>query len=284
MGKMAETLGLSRSGYYAARKRPPSRRQQQNQVLAAEMRTIHKQFRQVHSSPRMTRELQDRGFVCSRNRVVRLMRDNGIFAKTKRKFKVTTRSKHQFPIAPNLLAQDFKAERPNQVWTSDISYIWTEEGWLYLAQVKDLFTKAVVGWATKESLDRSLAIGAFQQAVLRRRPPPGLIFHSDRGVQFACGDFRDLLNKHGVVQSMSGKGNCYDNAPSESFFGTLKTEMVYFERFRTREEAKSALFDYIEVFYNRQRRHSAIGYLSPAEFERRWALQATTAGIGGLAA
>jgi len=267
---MAETLGMSRSGYYAARKRPPSRREQENHALAAEIRVIHKQFRQVYGSPRMLCELQDRGFACSRNRVVRLMRENGIAAKTKRKFKVTTRSKHQFPVAPNLLEQNFTADRPNQVWTSDISYISTDEGWIYLAKVKDLFTKTVVGWSAGETLDRSLVIVAFQRAALQCKPQPGLIFHSDRGVQYACGDFRELLAKYGVTQSMSGKGNCYDNAPSESFFGTLKTEMVYFERFRTRAEAKSALFDYIEVFYNRQRRHSAIGYLSPAEFERRW--------------
>ncbi len=267
---MAETLGMSRSGYYAARKRPPSRREQENQALTAEIRVIHKQFRQVYGSPRMLSELRDRGFACSRNRVVRLMRESGIAAKTKRKFKVTTRSKHQFPVAPNLLEQNFTAERPNQVWTSDISYISTGEGWLYLAKVKDLFTKTVVGWSAGETLDRSLVIVAFQRAAQQRKLQPGLIFHSDRGVQYACGDFRELLARHGVTQSMSGKGNCYDNAPSESFFGTLKTEMVYFEHFRTRAEAKSALFDYIEVFYNRQRRHSAIGYLSPAEFERRW--------------
>ena len=267
---MAETLGMSRSGYYAARKRPPSRREQENQALTAEIRVIHKQFRQVYGSPRMLSELRDRGFACSRNRVVRLMRESGIAAKTKRKFKVTTRSKHQFPVAPNLLEQNFTAERPNQVWTSDISYISTGEGWLYLAKVKDLFTKTVVGWSAGETLDRSLVIVAFQRAAQQRKLQPGLIFHSDRGVQYACGDFRELLARHGVTQSMSGKGNCYDNAPSESFFGTLKTEMVYFEHFRTRAEAKSALFDYIEVFYNRQRRHSALGYLSPAEFERRW--------------
>ena len=270
---MAETLHLSRSGYYAARKRPLSRLQHENQALAAEMRVIHRQFRQVYGSPRMLRELQDRGFACSRNRVVRLMRENGIAAKTKRKFKVTTRSKHAFPIAPNLLEQNFTAERPDQIWTSDISYIWTDEGWLYMAKIKDLFTKSVVGLAMRPSLDRQLVIDAFKQAALRRKPQPGLIFHSDRGVQYACGDFRDLLKTHGAVQSMSGKGNCYDNAPSESFFGTIKTEMVYFEHFRTRVEAKSMIFEYVEVFYNRQRRHSALGYLSPAEFERRWELQ-----------
>ena len=271
---MAETLQMSRSGYYAARKRPPCRRERDNQALTAEMRLIHKQFRACYGSPRMLHELHDRGFACSRNRVVRLMHENSIAAKTRRKFKVTTRSKHTFPVAPNLLEQNFTAEHPDQIWTSDISYIWTDEGWLYMAKVKDLFTKSVVGLAMRSSLDRQLVIDAFKQAAMRRKPQPGLIFHSDRGVQFACSDFRDLLKKHGAVQSMSGKGNCYDNAPSESFFGTIKTEMVYFERFRTRAEAKSLIFDYVEVFYNRQRRHSAIGYLSPLEFERRWKLQA----------
>jgi putative transposase len=266
---MAEVLHLSRSGYYAARKRPTSCRERENLFLVEEIRTIHKSTRQVYGSPRITAELNAHGFSCSENRVARLMRKNHIAAKTKRKFKITTVSKHHFPIAPNLLMQSFSADCPNRVWASDITYISTGEGWLYLAMVKDLHSKRVVGWSMQENLKRDLVINSFKQAVMQRRPQPGLIFHSDRGVQYACKDFRDLLKEHQAVQSMSGKGNCYDNAVSESFFGTLKTELVYPTRFSTRAEARAAIFDYIEVFYNRQRRHSALGYLSPIEFERR---------------
>ena len=267
---MAETLRISRSGYYAARQRPTSRRAEENRVLAENIQSVHLECRQVYGSPRLTRELQARGFSCSRNRVARLMRENGIAAKTRRKFKVTTLSRHQLPVAPNLLQQSFSADRPNRAWSSDITYISTGEGWLYLAMVKDLCTKSVVGWAMRDDLGRELALDAFKQAVMRRQPLPGLIFHSDRGVQYACSDFRELLARHEVLQSMSGKGNCYDNAISESFFGTMKKELIYISRFSTRAEAREAIFEYIEVFYNRQRRHSSLGYLSPAEFERRF--------------
>lgn len=267
---MAETLQISRSAYYAGRNRPICRREQENQTLVKKIQVVHQANRLVYGSPRVTAELRAQGVACSRNRVARLMKLNQIAARTKRKFKVMTRSKHQFPIAPNLLDQVFTADHPNRVWVSDITYVSTDEGWLYQAMVKDLHSKAIVGWAMSDRLDRSLVIDAFKQAVKRRRPLPGLIFHSDRGVQYACSDFRNLLNEHQAVQSMSGKGNCYDNAVAESFFGTLKTEMIYFSHFRTRAEAKAAIFDYIEVFYNRQRRHSALGYLSPAEFEQRF--------------
>jgi transposase InsO family protein len=238
-------------------------------MLVGKMKVIHQACRQVYGSPRMTAELRDQGFVCGRHRIARLMQVHGIAAKTKRKFKVTTDSRHHFQIAPNLLEQNFNADHPNRVWASDITYIKTGEGWLYLAMVKDLCTKAIIGWAMQDALQRELVMDAFKQAVLRRNPLPGLIFHSDRGVQYACADFCNLLKEHQAVQSMSGRDSCYDNAISESFFGTLKTELVYFHRFRTRAEAKIAIFEYIEVFYNRQRRHSGLGYLSPIEFERR---------------
>ncbi len=267
---MAQTLQLSRSGYYAARKRPVSRREKQNRILLKKIEFIHQENRRVYGSPRVTAELKARGVACSRNRVARLMKANGIAARTKRKFKVTTASRHQLPVAPNLLGQSFTADYPNRVWASDITYIATGEGWLYLAMIKDLQSKLVVGWSMQERLQRDLVLDAFRQAVMRRRPLPGLIFHSDRGVQYACSDFRELLCDHQAVQSMSGKGNCYDNAVCESFFGTLKTELVYLSRFHTRAQAREAIFDYIEVFYNRQRRHSTLGYLSPAEFERQF--------------
>ena len=266
---MAKTLHLSRSGYYAGRKRPISRRKNENQVLISRIKVVHQQYRQIYGSPRITAELLSQGFSCSRNRVARLMKENRIVAKTKRKFKVTTASRHKFPIAPNLLNQSFLASDRNQIWASDITYIHTREGWLYLAMVLDLHSRSVVGWSMGERLQRDLVMDAFKQAVIRRKPLPGLIFHSDRGVQYACSDFRNLIKENNVIQSMSGKGNCYDNAVSESFFKTLKTELVYFSRLKTRAEAKSEIFEYIEVFYNRQRRHSSLGYLSPAEFESK---------------
>jgi putative transposase len=267
--KMAVALKISRSGYYAGRSRPVSRREEANHVLVTRIKVVHEECRQVYGSPRMTAELKRQGVPCSRNRVARVMKENGIAAKTKRKFKVTTASRHKFPIAPNLLEQSFSAPEPNRVWASDITYIPTREGWLYLATVLDLHSRSVVGWAMSDRLQRDLVMDAFKQAVRRRMPSAGLVFHSDRGVQYACSDFRDLLANSQAVQSMSGKGSCYDNAVSESFFKTLKTELVYFLRFNTRAEAKSAIFDYIEVFYNRQRLHSTLGYLSPAEFEGR---------------
>jgi transposase InsO family protein len=196
------------------------------------------------------------------------MRDHGIRAKTVRKFKVTTDSRHNLPVAPNLLDRQFTVSRPNAVWVSDITYIWTTEGWLYLAGIVDLYSRQVVGWALSGRVDGQLTLSALRQAITRRHPARGLLHHSDRGKQYAAGDYRDLLNDHGMVASMSRVGDCWDNAVMESFFGTLKTEMVYFEKFSSREEAKTKIFEYIEVFYNRQRRHSTLGQLSPAEFER----------------
>ena len=265
---MAKTLDLSRSGYYAGRNRPVSRREEENRVLINQIKVVHQECRQVYGSPRMTVELKARGLVCSINRIAKLMKENQIAAKTKRKFKATTVSRHKFPITPNLLNQSFLIPNKNRVWASDITYVWTKEGWLYLAMVLDLHSRSIVGWAMGDRLQRDLVMDAFKQAVQRRRPEAGLIFHSDRGVQYACSDFRELLAGQSITQSMSGKGNCYDNAVSESFFKTLKTELIYFSRFQTRAEAKSEIFEYIEIFYNRQRRHSSLGYLSPAEFEQ----------------
>jgi len=195
------------------------------------------------------------------------MRDNGICAKMRRKFKRTTDSRHNLPVAANLLDQDFAVDRPNSVWAGDITYVSTDEGWLYLACVLDLYSRQVVGWSMKRRLTRDLVVDALRQAVGRRKPPPGLIHHSDRGSQYASGEFQELLDKHGFICSMSRKGNCYDNACVESFFGTIKTEMIAFERFKTRDDARRSIFEYIEVFYNRQRRHSTLGYKSPVEFE-----------------
>ncbi len=196
------------------------------------------------------------------------MRKHGIVAKMRRRFKVTTHSNHTLPVAENLLQKQFVAEKANTVWASDITYVRTDEGWIYLAAILDIYSRQIVGWSMKERLTQDLTIKALQQALGRRNPGSGLVFHSDRGVQYASHDFRNLLKRKGFVQSMSGKGNCYDNAIMETFFHTIKTELIYFERYRTKEEARRSIFEYIEVFYNRVRRHSALNYKSPTEFER----------------
>jgi len=210
--------------------------------------------------------LRARGIRCGKNRVARLMRENGIMAKTKRRFKITTDSKHNLPIAENLLGQDFTADAPNKTWTGDITYVWTRQGWMYLAVVLDLFNREIVGWSMRKRITKDIVTKALAMAIQRKRPQAGLIFHSDRGSQYASNEFRKLLEEHHFVQSMSGKGNCYDNAVTESFFHTLKTELVYFERYKTRSEARQGIFEYIEIFYNRVRRHSYLGYVSPVDF------------------
>jgi len=266
---MCRALGSSKSGYYAWIGRFKSRREIENEILLLEIKKIHKQNDKNYGRIRIHEELKAQGKRCNIKRVARLMKENNIRAKTKRKFRVTTHSKHDHPISENLLHKEMVVTEPNKVWVSDITYILTEEGWLYLSVIIDLCSRHVVGWSMKDRLTRDLVIDAFNQAATYRKPAPGLIFHSDRGVQYACNDFRKVLAVHKCISSMSGKGNCYDNAWSESFFKTLKTELVYFRRYRTREEAKSSVFEYIEMYYNRVRRHSAIGYLSPAMFEQQ---------------
>lgn len=267
--RMCRILGATRSGYYAwLRARATGRRLKENEALLDAIRRFYRASRGTYGSPRITEDLRDAGLRCGENRIARLMRINGIAAKTKRRFKATTNSRHCLPVAKNLLEQRFTADGPNKVWTSDITYIWTEEGWLYLAVVLDVFSRQIVGWSMGGKIDTALVLRAFNQAVMRRRPAPGLIFHSDRGSQYASAEFRKALKLCGAVQSMSNKGDCYDNAITETFFHTLKTEFVYFERYKTRAEAKRGIFEYIEVFYNRLRRHSALGYRSPLAFEQ----------------
>ena len=272
--RMCHVLGVSRSGYYAWRGRRPSRRARANQRLLVEVKAIHaKKNHDTYGSPRVHRELQKRGRVCGRHRVARLMRKHGIRAKQVRRFRpVTTDSKHALPVAPNRLDRDFSATGPDQRWAADITYIRTGEGWLYLAVILDLFSRLVVGWAVGDSLCRHLPLRALQMALGRRRPRPGMLHHSDRGSQYASGDYQDLLAQHGLVCSMSRKGDCYDNAVVESFFDSLKVERVYHQDYRTRREATADLFEYIEIFYNRQRLHSYLGHVSPAEFERTYRL------------
>ena len=266
---MCRVLCLSRSSYYAWRKRPLSVRKMANEKLKEQIKEIYQQSRQTYGSPRIHAELSGNGVKCGHNRVARLMRQAQLWAKRKGKFNVTTTdSNHDYPIAPNLLKQDFQASQPNKKWVSDITYISTSEGWLYLAAVMDLYSRRIVGWTMGDTLERRLTLAALQMAIDTRQPPPGLLHHSDRGSQYASQDYQALLTKHQMQVSMSRTGNCYDNAPIESFFATLKTELVHHCHYATRIEAKTDIFEFIEVFYNRSRRHSYLGYQSPVAFEQ----------------
>ena len=241
-------------------------RDKENEKLVFKIRLVHGKSHRIYGSHRITAELRASGIRCGKNRVARLMRENGIMAKTRRRFKITTDSRHNLPIAENLLDQEFTADAPNKTWTGDITYIWTKQGWMYLAVVLDLFNREIAGWSMRKRITKDIVIEALAMAIQRKRPQKGLIFHSDRGSQYASHEFIKLLEGHDVIQSMSGKGNCYDNAVTESFFHTLKTELVYFEKYRTRTEARQSIFEYIEIFYNRIRRHSYLGYVSPVDF------------------
>ncbi|APT59740.1 transposase [Roseomonas gilardii] len=266
--RLCSVLGVSQSGYFAWRGRPACRRQHEDMVLLAHVRSAFTLSNGTYGSPRMTRELQDSGLAVGRRRTARLMRENGLRARQKRRFKRTTDSHHAWPVAPNLLDQDFSAEGPNQKWGSDISYIWTCEGWLYLAVVIDLFARRAVGWAMADRLHRELALTALRKALIMRRPTPGLIHHADRGSQYCSADYQAELRKHGILISMSSKGNCYDNAMVETFFKTLKSELVWRTMFETRQDAEQAIGRYIDGFYNPVRRHSALDFTSPAQFEK----------------
>jgi transposase InsO family protein len=270
--KMCQVLEVSVSGYYAWWRRPESRRSQANRALLTEIRMAHQRSRQTYGSPRMTAELKVLGHVCSENRVARLMRVSGVQAVGKRKYRVTTQSRHTYPVADNVLDRNFTVDRPNAVWLSDITYVWTSEGWLYLAAVMDLHSRMVVGWSMGPRINAELTLSALRQATRRRDVRPELVHHSDRGGQYASAEYQKLLTETQMIGSMSRKGDCWDNAPMESFFATLKTELVYRMKFKTREEAKRKIFEYIEIFYNRQRRHSSLGDQSPLDFENTVAL------------
>jgi putative transposase len=265
---MCRTLRVSRSGYYAWRDRPPSPRAQRQAALTEQIRQAHRQSRGTYGSPRVHRWLAARGVCCSENTVAKLMRRAGVRAKTSRRFVVrTTDAGHGHPVAANVLDRHFRPERPDRVWAGDITYIATEEGWLYLAVVLDLYSRKVVGWATADHLRAELVGQALRMALRHRHPAGPLLHHSDRGVQYAGTDYQALLAAWGLEVSMSRTGDCYDNAVVESFFGTLKQELVYHESYPTREAARRSLFEYIEVFYNRQRLHSTLDYQSPAQYE-----------------
>ena len=261
-------LNVSVSGYYAWKRREASPRQRRDMVLLAHIRAQFVTSHETYGSPRMHVELNENGLVVGKHRVARLMRDNGLKARQKTRFKKTTDSDHAGPVAPNLLDQDFQAERPDQKWAVDISYIWTAEGWLYLAIVLDLFSRRIIGWAISDRMKKDLAMKALQRAIDLRQPSAGVIHHSDRGSQYCSGDYRKLLSGNGFVVSMSGRGNCYDNAMVETVFKTIKSELVWRTSFTSRYQATKAIGQYIDGFYNPTRRHSSLGYQSPIAFER----------------
>ncbi|MBB1630896.1 transposase [Cupriavidus sp. UME77] len=268
---LCNVLTVSVNGYRAwKRGGTPSRKRLTDTQMMALIRATHAQLKGAYGSPRMLREIRARGFPASKERVERLMRENGIRARHKRRWRATTNSRHSLPIAPNRLERNFTPAAPNQVWTADMTYIWTDEGWLYLAIVLDLFNREVVGWSIRPRMTADIVTDALAMAWFRRKPASGLIHHSDRGSQYASQAFQAKLVDYGMVCSMSRKGNCWDNAPSESFFNSLKNERVHGQRYATHEQAKDDLFDYIEIFYNRSRRHSTLGYVSPAQYLRDW--------------
>jgi putative transposase len=267
---MCRVLEVSPSGFYRWRSDRKSERAQENDRLLGKIRALHLESRNNYGSPKIYRRLRQSGEECNHKRVERLMRDNGIKAKRVKKFKVTTNSRHGEPIADNVLGRDFKVCEPNKVWVSDITYIWTDEGWLYLAVFLDLYSRMIVGWSMSETMSSELVVSAFEMGQGRRASTVSPLIHSDRGSQYASATFRERLAAYNCKQSMSRRGNCWDNAVAESFFSVLKLELVYDERFGKRQQARDSIFEYIEVYYNRSRIHSAAGYLTPAEYEQKF--------------
>jgi putative transposase len=261
---LCRVVGAAASGFYAWLRRGPARREGADRGLGARVEAVFAASRGTYGSPRVHAELRAQGVRVGRNRVARLMREGGLSATVRRRAPRTTDSRHGHPVAPNLLGRRFAADRPDAVWLADISYLPTGEGWLYLAAIKDMATREIVGWSIADSLKADLACDALLMAIRRRRPPRGLLHHSDRGVQYASEPYQAILARHGFRCSMSRRGNCLDNAPMESFFGSLKTELVHRTAFPTRKAARRAVFEYVEAFYNRRRRHSALGFLTPA--------------------
>ncbi len=267
---MSRLLAVSRSGFYAWLKHKPSRRQQEDERLKLAIQAAHRRTRETYGCRRLQPELASEGFQAGRDRIARLRRALGLRCRQKRKFKATTHSNHGLAVADNLLEQTFAPTAPNQVWVTDITYIPTQEGWLYLAGVKDVFTCELVGYAMGERMTQALTSQALFRAIGQKKPPAGVIHHSDRGSQYCAQAYRTLLDQFGMRASMSRKGNCYDNAPMESFWGSLKNELVYHQRYATRAQAMASIREYIEIFYNRQRRHSRLGYLAPAVFAQKF--------------
>ena len=267
---MCRALEVSRSGYYAFKNRPKSQNRLENEKLVIEIRRVFLENNSNYGSPRIWDQLNNKEHIaCSENRVARVMRINSIVAIQRRKFRVTTNSKHDYPVWPNVLNRNFVVDRPNAIWVSDITYIWTFEGWLYLAVVLDLFSRGIIGLAMDKTIADTLVTQAMRQAILMRGPAKGLICHSDRGSQYAGNDFKAILAENEFIGSMSKKGDCWDNAVAESFFHTLKVELIHRNKFRTRDEAKRKIFEYVEMYYNCKRAHSTLGNMSPLEYERQ---------------
>lgn len=271
---MSQQFGVSRSGYYAWRGRAPSKRTVENAELGCRIAAIYHQSKRRYGSPRVQRELQATGRCASRKRIAHIMQAQGLFACRRKRFRRTTDSNHSFPIAENLLDRNFKTAAPNQAWVTDITYIWTREGWLYLAAILDLYSRAVVGWAMSQHIDTELCLNALNMAIKARAPGAGLVHHSDRGSQYASHAYRQALEQHGIIASMSRRGDCWDNAVAESFWGTLKNELADEMDFATRADARRVIFEYIESFYNLRRRHSSIAYRSPREHELLYSAEA----------
>ena len=274
---LCRTLLVSTSGFYAWCRRGSSLRAQEDAALKVKVRAAHAASDKTYGSPRIHEDLKADGKHIGRKRVARLMREEGIEGQRKRRFRVTTDSRHSHPVAANHLDRNFTASAPNKVWVTDITYIWTREGWMYLAAILDLFSRRVVGWSMDSRIGHTLALDALGMALRTRRPEPGLLHHSDRGVQYAAGDYQKQLREHGIVCSMSRKGDCWDNAVAESFFSTLKAERVHRTDYVSRSQARASVFEYIEVFYNARRRHSALGYVSPVQHETAAARKALAA-------
>jgi transposase InsO family protein len=264
---LCRVLQVSTSGFYAWCRRGPSARAREDTALKVEIRAAHTASKKTYGSPRILEDLKATGRQVGRKRVARLMREEGIEGQKKRRFRTTTDSRHSHPVAPNHLQRNFTASTPNEVWVSDITYVWTREGWMYLAAIMDLFSRRIVGWAMDSRIDQSLALDALSMALTTRQPAPGLLHHSDRGVQYAGAAYQEQLRQAGIVCSMSSKGDCWDNAVAESFFSTFKAELVHRMDYASRDQAWASAFDYIEAFYNPSRRHSALGYSSPVDYE-----------------
>lgn len=277
MTMMCEQMGVSRSGYYARKHREPSRREQEDAVLTAAIKEVHEESRGTYGSPRVLDDLKEGGFEVGRRRVARLMAEEGITGTPPKPFKRTTDSKHDHDIADNILDREFSVDAPDTAWATDITYVHTWEGWMYLAVVVDLFSRRIVGWAMATHMRTELVLGALEMALGRRAPALGMLHHSDRGSQYASHDYRDALRKNNIVCSMSRKGDCWDNAVVESFFATLKKELIHRRPWGTVRAVREAIVEYIEVFYNRKRKHSTLGYLSPAAFESKHEQEAALA-------
>ena len=264
---MCQVLEVGASGFYDWRDRQPSQQQQRHEQIGQAAARSYFESKRIYGYRKVYEDLREEEVVCCEETVRRVMRQMGLYSRVKRKFVITTDSNHNLPVADNLLDRDFAATEPNKKWVADITYIPTEEGWLYLAGVMDLFSRRIVGWSMSDRIDAALVVSALDMALTHRRPGSGLLHHSDRGSQYASDAFQQLVDDHKIICSMSGKGDCWDNACMESFFGSLKTEWVHGKKYQTKEEAKKDVFKYIEVFYNHKRRHAALGYLSPAAYE-----------------